>query len=323
MKKIIYFSFVLVTMLLTGCSSAKEEWQAGEAVAAGCQQVYFAKESEAAPDIMQGDASEMTILVRRNTTRGALTVPIDVKDADPQLSIPTEVAFADGEDETAVVITGPETLEEDHDYTFSLQLEGENVDPYAQLPGSTKFHGTMRLSVPVTIYCALLIGKDYKHFYHKVYLRDHKIVFPNFFNSGVKVQVGYDDSNSKITLLGEGSVVEYEETDENGNTYTDSYNTWDETTSTYGPELYAYSFIDNENIYYTTENAPYDLWFYTGYSYWYPSEGYMYLCFYSYNSDGTAGYYYLYIYPKAVADEDIIPGYPIFTNVVETSEEDE
>lgn len=297
--------------MLAACSS-EDVWQAGEKVSEGCQQVYFSKDNESMPDLMVGDASEMSLVVKRVTTSGALTVPIHIVEADSCLNIPESVTFNDGEDEAVVKIVGPETLEEGHDYNFSLQLEGDNVDPYAKLDGSTKFFGTMRLSVPVRIYCALLAGGEYKNFYHLVYLRDHKVVFPNFFNSGVKLEVGYNDSNQKVTLLGTGQVMEG--VDDDGSTYT--YNTWDETVSSYGPELFAYTFVDNDQKYYNYDNAPYDLWFYTDYSYWYPTQGYMYLCFYSYNMDGSKGYYYLYIYPQAVKDEDFYDAYPLFTNVV-------
>lgn len=298
--------------VLAACSS-DDGWQAGERVPEGCQQVYFSKDNESMPDIMVGDAAEMSLVIKRVTTKGALTVPVRVVEADSCLSIPQSVTFSDGEDQAVLRITGPEALEEGHDYSFSLQLEGDNVDPYAKLDGSTRFHGTLRLSIPVRVYCALLVGSEYKNFYHLVYLRDHKVVFPNFFNSGVKLEVGYNDSNQKVSLLGTGQTME--DVDEDGNTYT--YNTWDETVSSYGPELYAYTFVDNDQKYYNYDNAPYDLWFYTDYSYWYPAQGYMYLCFYSYNMDGSKGYYYLYIYPKAVEDKDFYDAYPLFTNITE------
>lgn len=312
MKRRIQFIVIsALTVMLLACSS-EDIWQAGESVSENCQQVYFSKDNESVPDFMVGDVAEMSLVVKRVTSAGALTVPIRVLQADSCLSIPASVTFKDGEDEAVVTVVGPETMAEGHDYNFSLQLEGENVDPYAKLEGSTRFFGTMRLSIPVRIYCALLVGNEYKNFYHLVYLRDHKVVFPNFFNSGVKLEVGYDDSNQKISLLGTGQMVEG--VNDDGSTYT--YNTWDETVSTYGPELFAYTFVDNDQKYYTFDNAPYDLWFYNDYSYWYPALGYMYLCFYSYNMDGSKGYYYLYIYPKTVKDEDFYDEYPLFTNII-------
>lgn len=299
--------------LLTACSSDNSSWQPGDKVAEGCQQVYFSKDNQSAPDFMKGDDAVMNIIVKRTIAKGALSVPVSVLEADSTIVIPESVTFADGETEAMIKITGPKELEEDRDYKFSIQLEGDNVDPYAKLDGSTKFFGTMRLSIPTRIFCALLIGSQYKYFYHMVYLRDHKIIFPNFFNSGVKVEVGYNDSNSKISLSGVGKEVEG--IDDDGNPYT--YNTWDETVSSYGPELFSYTFIDKDEKYYNETNAPYDLWFYNDYSYWYPTQGYLYLCFYSYNMDGTAGYYYLYMYPKAVSDDDYYDTYPTFTNTTE------
>ena len=308
-----YYLLLITSLCLVACSSNDDNWQPGEKVSDACQQVYFASSNQSAPDYMIGDAAEMSLVVKRTKTNGSVTVPIRILEADSCLSIPESVTFKDGEDEATVLVTGPEKLEEGHDYKFSVQLDGDNVDPYAKLDGSTKFFGTMRLSVPVPIYCALLVGSQYKNFYHLVYLRDHKVVFPNFFNSGVKLEVGYDDSNSKISLLGVGQ--EKEGTDDDGNPYT--YNTWDETVSSYGAELFSYTFVDNNQTYYNYDNAPYDLWFYNDYSYWYPNLGYMYLCFYSYNMDGSAGYYYLYIYPNVVSDDKFYPEYPLFTNVVE------
>lgn len=316
MNKINYIMVSILAVLLTACSSNDDAWQPGGKVSEGCQQVYFSKDNQPMPDIMIGDASEMSLIVKRATAKSALTVPVRILEADSCLNIPAEVSFADGQDEAILKVTGPEVMDEGHDYTFAIQLDGDNVDPYAKLDGSTKFFGTMRLSIPVRIYCALLVGSEYKNFYHMVYLRDHKVVFPNFFNSGVKLEVGYDDSNQKVSLLGTGQ--EMQAIDDDGNPYT--YNTWDETVSTYGPELFSYSFVDNKQIYYNYDNAPYDLWFYNDYSYWYPSQGYMYLCFYSYNMDGSKGYYYLYIYPEAVSDDKFYDAYPLFNNVVEEEE---
>lgn len=285
---------------LTACHEDNGNWTPGQSVSATCQQVRFSSDSPSSPEILSGDPSQISIGVCRNTKSGELTVPISVISADPELQIPEFVRFDDGVDSVSISIIGPDSLAEGHDYHFALQLEGEHTDPYSILNGTTKFYGTMRICIPVVIRCVLQIGTTYQYYNHKAYLRDHKIVLPNFFGSSVKVEVNYGD-DGKVSMMGEGEP------------YEDGTPSWEEYVGDYGmmADINSYMFVDDSETYYTFDNCPYYATFLYSYSRNYPGQGYLYLCMYTYCMDEKAGYYYLYVYPEALKDEDVAK-YPLF-----------
>ena len=298
------YSILLLALLILSCQGNTDDWKAGDLVAQDCQQVYFTSQSEAVPDILEGDSSQIVISVKRNTSVGELEVPIQVVDADPALTIPTQVVFHDGEDSTAIKIVGPEQLEAKHAYQFHIALQGKHVDPYAQLAGSTTFRGTMQLSIPEYLSCALqnFTTAKVQYIYQKAYLRTGKLVIPNFMGTGVKMEVSYaDNGNVKLNSLG----IAYE----------DGSNAWTESAGT--AELNAYALVDEAETYYNYDNCPYDLWFYTtspNYQAYYPDSKYLFLTYYAYTMDSgpAQGYYYMYIYTTPVPEDELTAGTPIF-----------
>lgn len=124
--------------LFFSCSSDEETWKPGPKTKDGCQQVHFSGEN---PSIAFASADGFDVIVKRTITTGNLTVPVKVISASEGVIIPPSVTFNDGSDEAYLNIQVPATATTGDSFNFELKLEGDEVDPYADLDGTSYYKG--------------------------------------------------------------------------------------------------------------------------------------------------------------------------------------
>ncbi len=132
---------LMVAAVFTACSdNDKYEW-AGK-VAEGNPGAYFAA-SNVASELLTTDEyanhQKFNLTVKRANSKGSLSVPIIVDQADNVFTIPSTAEFKDGETETQVEIGCP-NLETKKKYKFKIHLAEDMTDPYTQTNGSPVFN---------------------------------------------------------------------------------------------------------------------------------------------------------------------------------------
>lgn len=138
-----------ISIIFMASCSSDEDWQPGPKTKEGCQQVYFPSSNETVAIIDDTNPDDRTIevTVARMVSEGTLTVPITTVSKSEGVQIPSEVTFADGSLTSSLSITVPTEIEKGTAFEYSLQIEGDEVDPYAKLPGGSKFTGL--ISCPI------------------------------------------------------------------------------------------------------------------------------------------------------------------------------
>lgn len=123
MKKYKIYTALLPLFLmlaLVGCSSSDDDYQAAEPLQSDNQQVHFSGENSETTLLDPTDPTSYTInlKVARNTTKGALTVPVEVeKETSAGVSVPDSVVFADGNSTATLAVSIPDTATTSGDYT--------------------------------------------------------------------------------------------------------------------------------------------------------------------------------------------------------------
>lgn len=135
----------LAVSLMAACSD-DDGYAPGQPVSADCQQVYFSADNDTSLLLSTTDERVMELTVKRNTTVGALEVPIRVIDNADGFTIPDKAVFADGENTTVVEVVGPDEMEESVPLSFSIELTGDQIDPYTKLDGTSHFYGKMTIA---------------------------------------------------------------------------------------------------------------------------------------------------------------------------------
>lgn len=144
MKNIGLATILALAGIAYSCSS-DEDFQAGPAVAETCQQVIFSNTNENTVLLSADDPNDRvaTLTLQRMKSDGAITVPITVVSKSEGLTIPEQVTFEAGQSTATIQITAPVAVTEGESYSYELRLEGEHVDPYTQLAGSSLFSGSL------------------------------------------------------------------------------------------------------------------------------------------------------------------------------------
>lgn len=131
-------------LFCAACSDDDDNWQAGPNVKDGCQQVHFAAGNDInAVLIPDGTAQQIELTAERNTTAGALSVPLTTVSADQGLTIPQTVEFADGDSTATITITAPADAAQGSSYKYELRIDGIETDPYADVACGTKLSGAI------------------------------------------------------------------------------------------------------------------------------------------------------------------------------------
>lgn len=144
------YAMAMMGMVLIAACTDDDDWQAGPQAKDGCQQVHFSGSNEtfAVLDDSDPDDRMVTLTVERNTSEGALTVPVAIEKQSEGISIPTEVNFEDGQTQTELTITVTEEAQKGKSYEYVLQLTGDETDPYTQLDGSARWSGGISFPLP-------------------------------------------------------------------------------------------------------------------------------------------------------------------------------
>lgn len=139
---IIYTLLVLmVATAFTACSD-DDNYEWANKVPDDNPGAYFAASNKAS-EILTPDEyanhQKFDLTVKRTNSKGSLSVPIIVDQADPAFTIPASAEFKDGETETLVEIQCP-NLETKKTYKFKIHLADDMTNPYVQTDGSPKFN---------------------------------------------------------------------------------------------------------------------------------------------------------------------------------------
>lgn len=136
---IMRYAMAIVCMAVAAACSDSDDWQAGPKTKDGCQQVRFVSTDNTFTvlDDENPDDRTVTIAVKRSTTEGALTVPMSIEEKSDGLDIPTEVLFADGQQQSEFTITVTGEAVKGTSYSYALRLTGDEIDPYLSDGGST------------------------------------------------------------------------------------------------------------------------------------------------------------------------------------------
>ena len=185
-----------ICLVMTACSSSSDDgWEPGPAVKEGCQQVHFAGNN---PSIALASGGGLDLVVKREIATGALTVPVKVISASEGLTIPGSVSFIDGETEAILKIGVPSTATTGDSFNFEIRLEGDEVDPYANLDGTSYFKGLIsfarqrRAQVYVSGYTTNKLGWWGEDVYE---LEQGNYVIQNFCRSGLGLRISIDSEN--------------------------------------------------------------------------------------------------------------------------------
>lgn len=138
MKKITYIALSMALALgFSACTDEAEYTPAGQ-VAEDCPRVSFVADGDV-EEVAPGETTTQLVLMRENTA-GELTVPLNVLQNDDNVfQIPESVTFADGENVAVANVTFS-NLEIAVVYTYSVSVDEQYVDPYAEttLASSTR-----------------------------------------------------------------------------------------------------------------------------------------------------------------------------------------
>lgn len=179
----------LAALLFAACADDEDHpYATGPTVSATCQQVHFASSNSTA-GVIDPTNPVTQLLVKRNTTQGALSMPVTVVSKTEGLSISDAVNFADGDSTAYISIAVPDTATTGS-YSYELRLEGDNVDPYSIQDGSNIFSG--RLSFPEHLMATCWIGGDdtFNDFKQEILdMGGGKFYIPDFLNSGLSLWI--------------------------------------------------------------------------------------------------------------------------------------
>ena len=188
----------LTFMMVTACSSDDDKWEPGPPVKEGCQQVHFASSN---PTLALASGSGLDLIVKRETSAGALTVPVKVLSASEGVVVPDKVTFADGENTTILTIRVPETATTGDRFLYELQLEGDEVDPYSVLDGTSYFKGLIsfalqrRAQLCVSGFTTGKLGWWGEDVYE---IETGNYIIENFCRSGLGLRLVVDSENNVI-----------------------------------------------------------------------------------------------------------------------------
>lgn len=269
----------LLALLGAGCDD-KTDYKPGPANAPDTPGVIFDSDNAGTFVIPEtSDSFTADIKLVRQKTEGALTVPVQVVEADKEITINPTVTFADGSSEATMTISLPADAKRSYRYSFSLALPHELTDYYTTLGTSTLAASVVVVSPTVaTCYLQNNFDKTGGAFDVQMFQIDQwEYYFTDFMYSGYEMTFKIDPSTYLVTPIGP-MVGDYEEDD--------GYGTWYIEGPLYpGAGGKAQVSIDGLYVYNT----------YTEYFEWDGGTHGIYLNSYVYFSDGSAAFDYIFI----------------------------
>lgn len=135
-------AFMLVTaaaLTVAGCTDKYEYEGMGAPDAADNPGVYFATGQKTANELDPQDPTQISIVLERLNTKGALQVPVLITSNDEnKFEIAAAVSFADGEKQGNLLVNFPQA-EEGKEYSLSLRIPAQYVTQYKKTEGLTDF----------------------------------------------------------------------------------------------------------------------------------------------------------------------------------------
>ncbi|HOV83500.1 MAG TPA: hypothetical protein PLE52_01605 [Paludibacteraceae bacterium] len=120
---------VVSLMFFTSCEDTIER-EPSPAVSSDCQNVFFTNNNVTDVELEPTDPTQVRVIISRQNSEEAATVPLKVISADSVFIIPDTVTFEAGVDTTSFVVTFPEA-EEGIKYSFEIGISGdEYLNPY-------------------------------------------------------------------------------------------------------------------------------------------------------------------------------------------------
>jgi hypothetical protein len=306
-----------LSLLAVSCDKG-DGYEPGPEAPDGCISAYFTSSNESSVILTPEEYAKsnvITLQVERMVSDATVSVPIEVVQKSEQIEIPAAVEFQAGESTSSIDIK-LNNLEEKVDYTFTIKLAEDYVNPYTIKDGSDIFSGSVLIAKWVKVVEDGTFYFNNEYFpttYSDIYHLDgfNKFYIENFLGSGVNLGFSIKSYNSstgafvpfsatdKSTWAGKMEPLDHYLDDPDGGYYwwlmkdvvTQDYASWT-------PEGWSVG-IDYINFY-TTDDTTY-IWIdmngstasFTGY-----------MCSYTYLSDGsTPGYIYLYMYWDSMVKE--------------------
>lgn len=137
-----YFIYLLsiTSVLLLIFSSCEDsiEREPSPTVADNCQNVYFTNSNVTKIELEPAESTQVKVIVARQDSSAAATVPIKVISADSVFNIPETVTFTAGKSTSEFVVTFPEA-KIGINYSFEIGISGEEyLNPYISNKTSIK-----------------------------------------------------------------------------------------------------------------------------------------------------------------------------------------
>lgn len=217
MKAILRYILPCLGLLMAAACTDDDDWTAGPAAKDGCQQVHFASPDKQKVSLNYDDPDDrtVTLVLRRNTTQGALSVPLTASADNPAVGLPAAAEFADGADSATVAITVPADAADGDKYSVELAIESDEADPYAKFEregGSTFACAITVASKPMAAVARFgdrdidaLFGGDIAVPYLKT--GDDTYLMTDFFQSGTDVTLTVDRQTGVVSLSETNSYV--------------------------------------------------------------------------------------------------------------------
>lgn len=212
-----YLLFSLAVFSLPACSD-DDNYTPGAEVSTNCEQVYFSKENASSLMLPLEGSRTITLTVERKKTTSSLSMPVNIITKDEMLTIPSTVEFTAGSTTTELEISLSAEAVPGTEYSFELELTGENIDPYTQLDGSAKFFGSVMIEKWNTLQATFSFEDIYAPFEGEMLNLEgsNKYQIKDFLNSGKTVEFTIDKSTGAITFIGgynDGTYWQFKEDD--------------------------------------------------------------------------------------------------------------
>ena len=308
-----------LSLLAVSCNKG-DGYEAGPEAPEGCISAYFTSSNESSVILTPEEYAKsnvITLQVERMVSDATISVPIEVVQKSEQIEIPSTVEFQAGESTSSIDIK-LNNLEEKVDYTFTIKLAEDYVNPYTIKGGSDIFSGSVLIAKWEKVVDGGTFYFNNEYFpttYSDIYHLDgfNKFYIENFLGSGINLGFSIKSYNSST-----GAFVPFSATDKS--TWKGMFQPLDHYMN--DPDGYPYWWLMSDVI-----NFEYAGWTPEGYSLginyinFYMSDdttyayidmnGYGsnntdngYLCSYTYLSDDSQpGYIYVYMYWKEMVKE--------------------
>lgn len=204
----------LFALCLLACTPEDNSYEPGKPVSATSVGAYFPNTNKS--EIIKADSDEKSfeVTVKREKTDNAVSIPIEVVSKTDNISIPSTVEFAAGEEETSITLTYTDL---ETTPKFDIRLKEEYTNPYKIKDGSMEFAGNV---FRLNLISDNVIMKDYdassgyttifKDIVTSIYQmgNENKFIWRNFLGSGIDLKFKIDGSfNSEDVFKSSGSVV--------------------------------------------------------------------------------------------------------------------